>query len=136
VKPGQTADADIDGRTYRLRLTRVYPQVENGVFTAELDFVGPSPPGLVPGAGVQGKLSLGGDEDALVIPAGAFLERTGGGWIFVLDPGGATAHRRDIRVGRRNVEQVEIAAGLKAGEKVITSDYTGYDRIDRIDLVN
>ena len=43
-------------------------------------------------------------------------------------------HVRRIRVGRRNAEQLEIIAGLAAGERVITSDYQGYGGIDRIEL--
>jgi HlyD family secretion protein len=62
------------------------------------------------------------------------LEQTGGGWIFVLTPGNHSAERRRIKIGRRNVEQVEVLSGLKEGDRVITSDYTGFDRINRIDL--
>jgi len=69
-----------------------------------------------------------------ILAAGAFLERTGGDWVFVVDPDGHSARRRTIRVGRRNAEQVEIAAHLAVGERVIVSDYTGLERIDRIDL--
>ena len=88
----------------------------------------------MPGQAVQGKLSLGGDDRALILPAGPFLEQTGGDWIFVLTAGGHSAERRRIKIGRRNVEQVEVLSGLKAGDRAITSDYTGLDRMDRIDL--
>jgi len=135
VSAGQFADIEGDEAPYRLRVTRLYPEVQTGVFTAELEFVGRSPDGLVPGAAVQGKLSLGGDEPALILPAGAFLERTGGSWIMVVEPGGRAARRRPIKTGRRNVEQVEVLSGLETGERVIVSDYTAFERIDRIDLI-
>lgn len=134
VRSGQTADAEIDGMQYRLRVTRVYPQVQNGVFTAELEFQGTPPPNLVAGAAIEGKLSLGSDQRALILPAAAFLERTGGDWAFVVDAGGQTAHRRTLKIGRRSLEQVEVLNGLRPGERLITSDYTGLERIDRIDL--
>ena len=67
-------------------------------------------------------------------PTGAFLERSGGDWVFVVQPDGKKAQRRRIKVGRRNAEQVEILSGLAAGEQVVTSDYTGLEHIDRIDL--
>ena len=38
------------------------------------------------------------------------------------------------KIGRRNAEQVEVLSGLAPGDQVITSDYTGFERIDRIDL--
>jgi HlyD family secretion protein len=134
VQLGQVADAEIDGAVHRLRVTRLYPQVQNGLFTAELEFQGKHPHSLVAGAAVQGKLSLGSDQTALILPAGAFLERTGGNWIFVVDPDGQSARRRPLRSGRRNIEQIEVLGGVAAGERVITSDYTGFERIDRIDL--
>jgi HlyD family secretion protein len=134
VQLKQLADVEIAGTTHRLRVTRIHPQVQNGIFVAELEFEGASPRGLVPGASLLGKLTLGSDDQALILPAGAFLERTGGDWILVLDADGASARRQRIRVGRRNVEQVEVLEGLAAGQRVVTSDYTGFERIDRVDL--
>jgi HlyD family secretion protein len=112
----------------------VYPQVKDGTFNVDLSFEGASPEGLLPGQALQGKLELGTDTTATIVPAGAFLERTGGDWIFVLDHNGREAHRRSIKVGRRNAEQVEVMSNLAPGERVIVSDYTGLERIDRIDL--
>ena len=66
--------------------------------------------------------------------AGAFLEETGGDWIFVLEADGESAARRRIKTGRRNFEQIEVLEGLKAGERAIVSDYRGLDRIERIVL--
>ena len=64
------------------------------------------------------------------------MERTGGDWVFVLAKDGESAQRRQIKVGRRTSEQLEILAGLATGEQVVTSDYTGLDRADRIVLTN
>ena len=132
VRTGQTAMADFNGKDVRLKATRVYPQVKDGVFTVDLAFDGAQPEGLTTGAAVQGRLSLGGDQPALVLPAGAFLERSGGDYVFVLSPDGHHADRRRIKLGRRNSEQVEVLQGLKPGERVITSDYEGYEKLDRI----
>jgi HlyD family secretion protein len=69
-----------------------------------------------------------------VLPAGAFLEHTGGRWVFVLDRDGRAAHRRAVKLGRRNAEQVEVLADLTPGERVIVSDYAGLERAQRIDF--
>ncbi len=134
VRPGQAASIELDDKSWRLKVTRVYPQVKSGGFVVDLAFDGATPPGLLRGQTLQGRLSLGADVPGLVLPAGAFLERSGGDWAFVVQPDGHSAQRRRIKVGRRNAEQVEILSGLSAGESVITSDYTGLERIDRIDL--
>jgi HlyD family secretion protein len=134
VQTGQTAVASFDGRDVRLKAIRVYPQVKNGTFTVDLAFVDKEPANLTTGAAVQGRLSLGNDQPALVLPAGAFLERSGGDYVFVLGKDGHSADRRRIKIGRRNTEQVEVLSGLQPGDRVITSDYEGYEKLDRIQL--
>ncbi|HEY1899513.1 MAG TPA: HlyD family efflux transporter periplasmic adaptor subunit [Steroidobacteraceae bacterium] len=134
VRPRQSASIQLDDKSWPLKVTRVYPEVKSGGFVVDLAFDGATPPGLLRGQTLQGRLSLGADVPGLVLPAGAFLERSGGDWAFVLTPDGHSARRRRIKVGRRNAEQIEILGGLAAGERVITSDYTGLERIDRIDL--
>ncbi len=84
----------------------------------------------------MGRLQLGDDTPARVLPVGAFLERTGGDWVFVIAEDGRSAQRRQIKVGRRTAEQLEILGGLEPGERAVTSDYTGLDRADRIVLTD
>jgi HlyD family secretion protein len=134
VRVGQHAQMQIGDRDWGLSVSRIYPQVKDGTFTVDLTFDGAGPAALVPGEALEGRLSLGSDRLATIIPAGPFLERTGGDWIFAVAADGRSARRRTISVGRRNAEQVEILDGLAPGEQVMTSDYTGLDRIDRIDF--
>jgi HlyD family secretion protein len=132
VRIGQVADVELDGKTWKLRVDRVYPQVKDGVFIVDLSFDAQPPAGMSPGQAVDGKLSLGGDQPALILPAGGFLERSGGDWVMVVK--GDHAERRRIRIGRRNAEQVEVLSGLQPGDRVITSDYSAFEKIDRVDL--
>jgi HlyD family secretion protein len=134
VRVGQTATVVLDGKSINLTVRRVSPQVHNGQFRIDLDFDEASPRSLVEGSAAQGHLQLGGDAPALVLPMGPFLERAGGDWIFVVGPQGRSAERRRIKVGRRTSEQIEVLSGLRVGERVVTSDYTGLDKIDRIVL--
>jgi HlyD family secretion protein len=134
VSVGQTAQVDINGRATRLVVTRIYPQVHGGQFTVDLAFSGAAPTDVIPGQAVNGRLSLGADRPGLVLPTGAFLEQSGGDWAFVLSPDGRHADRRSIKIGRRNSDQVEILSGLRPGDRVITSSYQGWDKLQRIDL--
>ena len=136
VRVGQTATIELNGTPANVTVQRVSPQVRDGHFTIELDFSGSSPPNLVAGSTAQGRLQLGDDRPAKVMPVGAFLERTGGEWAFVVDSDGRTAERRQIKPGRRSSEQLEILSGLRVGERVITSDYSGLDRVDRLVLTH
>lgn len=134
VKTGQVANVEIADEPWQVKVSRIYPQVKDGTFDIDLEFTDESPDGLLPGQALQGKLALGEDREALVLPAGAFLERTGGDWVFVLSPDGRSAHRRTIETGRRNAEQLEVLENLAPGDRVIISDYSSLERIERIDL--
>jgi HlyD family secretion protein len=134
VAVGHGATVEIAGREWPLEVERVYPQVKNGTFTVDLKIVTLPTVDLAPGQAVQGKFALGTATDAIILPIGPFLQQSGGDWVFVVADGGDTAQRRRIRVGRRNIEQLEVLAGLEPGEHVVTSDYTGYNGVDRIDI--
>jgi HlyD family secretion protein len=134
VLVGETGSVTIDNREVPVRVTRVDPQVKNATFQVDFAFEGPMPRGLLPGQALEGRLTLGGDRSALILPAGPFLERTGGDWAMVANASGTRADRRHIRIGRRSAEQVEVLDGLKAGERVITSDYAGFEKVDRVML--
>jgi HlyD family secretion protein len=136
IRTGQAATVDLDGTSANATIRRISPQVRNGQFSIDLDFSGKSPPNLVAGETVQGRLQLGGDSPARILPVGPFLERTGGDWVFVFSKDGKSARRRQIKIGRRTSEQLEILGGLATGERVITSDYTGLEHADRVELTD
>jgi HlyD family secretion protein len=125
VRVNQSATADIDGKTYRLRVAKVYPQVRNGQFQIDLVFDGPEPASIQRGQTVQAKLTLGDSSRALLIPNGAFFNDTGGNWVFVVDSGGKSATKRQVQLGRKNSDFIEVLGGLKPGQRVITSSYSG-----------
>ena len=125
VQRGQAATVEAEGRTYRLKVAKVLPQVRNGQFQVELNFDGAEPRSIQRGQTLQVKLTLGDSSRAVLIPNGAFFNDTGGQWIFVVDAGGNSATRRPIQIGRKNADFIEVLDGLNPGEKVVTSSYSG-----------
>jgi HlyD family secretion protein len=125
VRVGQTATADVDGKTYRLKVAKVYPQVRNGQFQIDLVFDGQAPSSVQRGQTVQTKLTLGDSSKAVLVPNGAFFNDTGGNWVFVVDKSGKSATKRQVQLGRRNADFIEVLGGLSPGEQVITSSYSG-----------
>jgi HlyD family secretion protein len=134
VAVGQTATADVDGKTFRLKVSKVYPQVRNGQFQIDLVFIGPEPTSVQRGQTVQAKLTVGDSSKALLIPNGAFFNDTGGNWIFVVDSGGNSATKRQVQLGRRNSDFIEVLGGLKPGDRVITSSYSGLTDKDHLNF--
>jgi HlyD family secretion protein len=134
VEPGQVATVETGGKTFKAKVAKIYPQVRNGAFEVDLHFIGQEPADLQRGQTLQVKLTLGDPTPALLIPNGAFYNETGGAYVFVVAPGGGSAIKRNVRLGRRNADYIEVLEGLEPGERVITSPYTGFADKDRLDL--
>ena len=134
VAVNQVATAEVSGRTFQMRVSKIYPQVRNGAFEIDLQFIGAEPTDLQRGQTIQARLTLGAPAQARMIPNGSFYSDTGGAWVFVVSPDGGSAVRRQVRLGRRNNDYIEVLDGLQPGERVITSPYTGFVERDRLSL--
>ncbi len=126
VRPGLSALFSRDGKTYRLRVRKVYPEVRNGTFRTDFVFVGERPAQMRSGQTFYVELALGKSQQATLIPRGTFFQTTGGNWIFVLDKSGRKAYRRNISIARQNPQYYEVTDGLEPGERVITSGYEAF----------
>ncbi len=130
----QTALFSVEGSDYRAKVAKVYPQVVNGTFKIDLHFDGAPPTDIHVGQAIDLKVELGGAARAVLLPNGPFYQDTGGGWVFALDSSGRSATRRNVRLGRRNPDFVEVVDGLRPGEKVIVSGYEAFLKMDRVDF--
>jgi HlyD family secretion protein len=134
VDVGQHATYAADGKTYQLAIAKIRPQVQNGQFQAELTFGGDAPPAVRRGQTAQISLQLGQPTEAVLIPNGAFYNDTGGAWVFVVSSDHSRAVKRSVRLGRRNPDQIEVLDGLTVGEEIVTSPYTNFLDMDRLQL--
>ena len=126
VRPGLTATITRDGKQYKMRVRKVYPEVRDGSFRTDFVFVGERPAQMRSGQTYYLELALGKPSIATLIPRGTFFQTSGGNWIFVLDKSGKKAYRRNISVARQNPKYYEVTDGLEPGERVITSGYEAF----------
>lgn len=131
---GRHASVQQDGRSYAADISTIYPQIKQGRFTVELVFTQGQPPVLNPGQSLDARITLGEPASALLLPNGAFLNDSGGAWVYLLDAAGRQAERRAVRIGRRSNSQVEVLDGLAAGDKVILSSYAAYGNSPRLQI--
>lgn len=126
VTTGLDATCDRNGKVFNMRVRKVYPEVRDGKFRADLVFSGPRPDNIRTGQTYYLNLQLGQPTQGILIPKGTFFSATGGKWIFVLDKDGKKAYRRSIRLGRQNPQYYEVLEGLEPGERVIVNGYEAY----------
>lgn len=134
INPGQSGEFDFNNQTYRLTIRKIYPEVIDGSFQADMEFEGDEPEGIRRGQTLYIRLELGDLSEATLLARGGFYQKTGGQWVYVVDPSGDFAEKRDIRLGRQNPQVFEVLEGLETGEKVITSGYDTYGDIDKLIL--
>ena len=126
VKQGQTS--------YPVAVSTIYPQIKDGRFTVEMVFARAQPPVLSPGQSMDAQITLGEPAPAMLLPNGAFVNDSGGAWVFAVGADGQGATRRTVRIGRRSNSQIEILSGLAPGERVIISGYAGFGKAERLQL--
>lgn len=132
VKEGQSANCEFNGKTYRLTVRKVIPEVTAGQFQVELVFEGKSPDELRRGLSLQVKLTLSDNSKSLLLAQGQFFQSTGGSWVFVLKNG--KAQKRNVKIGRKNYLYYEIMEGLQKDEEVITSSYDQFNQYDIVEV--
>jgi len=134
VNSNLIGEFDFTGNSYGLRIKKIYPEVRNGRFGVDLVFIDNVPEQIRTGQTFRIKLELGESQMALLVPRGAFYQSTGGQYIFVVDPTGKFAIKRDIRLGRMNPRYYELLEGLDAGERVIISSYDNFGKAEKLIL--
>jgi HlyD family secretion protein len=125
IQTGLMASTSFAGKDYQLQITYIYPNVTNGRFPVDMNFVGETPDGIRRGQSLRLRIELGQSSEELLLPVGGFYKDTGGNWVYVLEDDGR-AVKRNVRLGRKNTEHFEVLEGLKPGDRVITSSYENF----------
>jgi HlyD family secretion protein len=132
IRAGQTGEFEFSGGTHRLTITKVFPEVRDGKFEVDMEFSGAPPQGIRRGQTVQIRLELGDLAEAILLPRGAFYQKTGGQWAYVLDKTAGVAVKRAIKLGKQNPQTFEVLGGLEPGDQVITSSYDTFGDMDKL----
>ncbi len=118
--------------TFGLKVVKVYPEVREGRFEVDLEFISALPENIRTGQSYHISLQLGETQEAIQIPRGGFFQSTGGQWIFVVSEDGQSAIKRSIRIGKQNPQYYEVIEGLEPGEQVVTSGYDLFGENERL----
>jgi len=126
IDKGLKATTRFAGKEYELIITYIYPNIINGRFEVDMQFMKETPAGVKRGQSLRLRIELGQSSEELLLPVGGFYKDTGGNWVFVVAENESKAERRDIRLGRKNTEHFEVLEGLQPGDRVITSSYDNF----------
>jgi HlyD family secretion protein len=105
-------------------LSKVHPNVENGIVRLEVSLQRPDHPLLRPNLRVEVHITSERHEGTLTVQRGSVIAADGGHALFRVH--GGKAVRRNVRLGITNFERTEILEGLEEGDEVILSDMSDY----------
>lgn len=132
LQVGIKGSLESNAKQYEVIISKILPEVKDGQFSVELNFIDVKIENLKIGMTFGVKLKLSADTQSMMIPKGNFYKDTNGKWIFVLKNN--KAEKRDISLGRENPMYYEVVSGLKTGETVITSDYSELKKYEILDI--
>lgn len=132
LKNGIPGTLESNDRQYKVYVSKVLPEITAGQFLVEFLFSNAVPANMQIGMSFSVKLLLSASTTSLLIDKGNFIKETSGKWIFVVE--GNKAVRRNIVLGRENMDYYEVVQGLSAGEKVIISDYERMQKFETLNL--
>jgi multidrug resistance efflux pump len=125
---GQPATIDVRNGVARGHVSRIDPAVTNGTVTVEVAFDGALPAGARPDMSVDGTIEI--ERLAHVLSVGRPATATTS--LYRLERDGHHASRVAVRLGRSSVRSIEVLAGLSAGDVVVVSDMSAWDRHPRV----
>jgi HlyD family secretion protein len=134
VRVGQDAAIDTRNGIVQGKVRRIDPTVQQGSVVVEVVIEGPLPAGARPAQSVDGRIELEKLANVLSMGRPAFGRPDSSVQVFVIDADGDTAERRSVRLGGSSVSRVAVIEGLEEGERVILSDMSEWDAVDRIEL--
>ena len=124
IKVGQPVRVTIDafpGKAFDAKVAFVYPTLDTATRTTPIRVALANPGGLLrPGMFAHVDVATGGSQPRLTVPANAVID-DGRRQIVLLDLGEGKFKPREVKLGLRGTDDVEVLDGLKEGERVVTS---------------
>src|SRR5882757_8562576 len=131
---GQKATIDTRNGVVIGHVSRIDPSVVNGTVTVDAVFDEPLPPGARSDLSVDGTIELENLKDVLYVGRPVHGQQDATISLFKITPDGSEASRVNVKLGRQSVTTMEVVSGLRVGDKVILSDMSQWDNVDRIRL--
>lgn len=134
VQIGQVARVDTRNGVVTGQVTRVDPAAVSGTVMVDVTLTGELPRGARPDLSVDGIIEIERMADTLYVGRPATGQELGTISLFRIGPD-ALATRVPVKLGKGSVRAIEVVEGLEEGDRVILSDMSAWDQVDRLRCV-
>jgi HlyD family secretion protein len=123
----------VSGVSVRGEIIAISPEVKANQVTVRARINNSSVIQLRQNQRINARIEFEKKQDVLMVKRGAFMGSLGGMFVFALVEDDY-ANKTAITTGASSVEYIEITSGLESGQQVITSDYTDFNKAEKIYL--
>jgi HlyD family secretion protein len=116
------------------KVIRIDPAASEGTVQVDVELTGKLPGGARPEQSVDGTIEIKRLPNVLKMGRPTYVQANSTITLFKLVDGGEYAVRVPVRIGATSVNEVEVMEGLVPGDRVILSDTSAWDDVDRIRL--
>jgi HlyD family secretion protein len=113
-------------------ISNIRPTIENNILTFEVQLKEDNHPSLRPNMKAEVFVVTASKDRTIRVENGPAFNGRARQYIFVLN--GEQAERREVEVGLTNFDYVEITRNIAAGETVIISDLSDYERLPNLKI--
>lgn len=133
VQVGQVARVDTRNGEAQGRVSRVDPAAVSGTVLVDITFVDELPRGARPDLSVDGIIEIERLVNVLYMARPSNGQEGGTISVFRTLPDGM-AERLQVKLGKGSVRHIQVLEGLREGERVVLSDMSAWDQVDRLQI--
>jgi membrane fusion protein (multidrug efflux system) len=137
IKTGQVAEVSLEAfqdRRFRGKIWRIAPTVEQSKRTFVVEALIENPAGeLKPGSYAKARIRTDKFDEVKLLPTRAIYYVFGTNKVFVVNDGAIDA--REVKLGDRFGQEVEIMEGVNQGERAATTQLPRLDTGTRVEIV-
>jgi len=134
VELGQSVTVDTRNSKIAGIVQRINPIVENGSVQVDIELVGDMPKDARPDLTVNGVIAIANIEDTLFVKRPMFASENSKAIAYLLTEDGSQADKVSIQFGHTSTRYIQITSGLVAGNNIIISDITAWEKQQTIDV--
>ena len=134
VRAGQNVAVDTRNGIVRGTVSRIDPGVTDGTVIVDVELQGALPAGARPQLEVEGTIYISQIPNTLYVAKPAYVKNDAAMAVYKLDPTGRYATRVNIQAGQVSLQSLQVLQGLRAGDRIITSEVHEWQDQDRIKL--
>jgi hypothetical protein len=134
VQRNQNSEVDTRKGIVKGHVSGIGSSVSNGMRSVDIALDSALPEGVGADLQVTGTIDIGKLENVLYVGRPIHGNPNSSLSLFKIVSDGGGAVRVNVKFGRGSVQTIEVVGGLKEGDKIILSDMSNWDSVDRIQI--